>query len=104
MSSEIREWVQTFQEEYLPTSKYEGDGALDDLLERALEAIECDLRHALQEAERDWWEEKCSVCGGEGICDDCTEGVNDEGEPCETCAGTGMCSHCEGTGLEHYEK
>jgi len=58
MASDVDFWVQTFKDDYLPTAKYEGDDSIPLCEERAIESFVSELRAALQEAERDYWEEK----------------------------------------------
>jgi len=56
--SDVDHWVGVFKDEYLPTAKYEGDDSIPSCEERAIESFASELRAALQEAEREWWEEK----------------------------------------------
>lgn len=108
MTDTIAYWVQVFKDDYLPEAKYQGDESIELCEERAVESLISELRDALRDAEQEWWDERCSVCDGDGSCTDCDgaqEIETDDGTfPCETCQGIGLCPHCGGTGLEHAEK
>ena len=104
---DIDYWVSVLQQDYLPNAEYEGDDSIALVEERAIESLVSELRSRLQDAEREWWQQTCTVCDGDGTCLVCEGGRwldDDQKNVCETCEGTGMCPHCGGSALEHNER
>lgn len=80
-------WIGVFADDYLTTAKdeFDAEDSIDDLIERAIESLESELRSQLRDVVEEWANQDCEECSGSGV------DVDDEGAEidCPSCKGSG---------------
>jgi ubiquitin len=119
----IADWVETFKSDYLQgaSDRFDAESSIDDLLERAMESLESELKSACEDAVEEYYDEDCANCNGDGACPFCGgdgecpiyHGPDNDHEDCPDCGGdnrcqecvttAGVCEACNGSGKERDE-
>lgn len=80
-------WIGVFADDYLTTAKdeFDAEDSIDEVIQRAIESLESELRSQLRDVVREWADQECEACLGSGL----YTNEDDSETDCEACKGTG---------------